>query len=245
MPTIRKKVCERFLSLEEIGALLSEAAPREHLVLHILTACGLRPAEILVLRMEDFDGTKLRIDEALKDREKGEARIGRTKTKESDSSVPVPPDLSREIAAWIAAHPERTNPRAFLFPNRRETPYSVGNYLKRYLKPLAERVGIHDLTHQAFRRTSSTHIQDYASVKDLQGHLRHTNPQTTLKHYTKVIPESLRAAVAALDENIAAAANESKQRRSKGLSKEASTDSKGQRAESKRVVSIHAWRKGT
>jgi hypothetical protein len=47
--------------------------------------------------------------------EKGEARIGRTKTKESDSSVPVPPDLSREIAAWIAAHPERTNPRAFLF----------------------------------------------------------------------------------------------------------------------------------
>ena len=46
MPTIRKKVCERFLSLEEIGALLSEAAPREHLVLHILTACGLRPAEI-------------------------------------------------------------------------------------------------------------------------------------------------------------------------------------------------------
>jgi integrase-like protein len=129
--------------------------------------------------MEDFDGTKLRIDEALKDREKGEARIGRTKTKESDSSVPVPPDLSREITAWIAAHPERTDPRAFLFPNRRETPYSVGNYLKRHLKPLAERVGIHDLTHQAFRRTSSTHIQDYASVKDLQGHLRHTNPQTT------------------------------------------------------------------
>ena len=149
--------------------------------------------------MEDFDGTKLRIDEALKDREKGEARIGRTKTKESDSSVPVPPDLSREIAAWIAAHPERNNPRAFLFPSRRETPYSVGNYLKRYLKPFAERVGIHDLTHQAFRRTSSTHIQDYARVKDLQGHLRHTNPQTTLKHYTKVIPESLRAAVAALD----------------------------------------------
>jgi site-specific recombinase XerD len=66
IPTIRKKVCERFLSLEEIGALLSEAEPREHLVLHILAACGLRPAEVLVLRIEDFDGTKLRIDEALK-----------------------------------------------------------------------------------------------------------------------------------------------------------------------------------
>jgi integrase len=213
-------------------------------VLHILTACGLRPAEILVLRTEDFDGTKLRIDEALKDREKGEARIGRTKTEHSDSSVPVPPDLAREFAAWIAAHPERTDPRAFLFPNHRKTPYSVGNYLKRHLKPLAERVGIHDLTHQAFRRTSSTHIQNYANVKDLQGHLRHTSPQTTLKHYTKVIPESLRAAVAALDENIAAAANESKHRRSKDLSKER-RQTKGARIESKRVVSIDAGRKQT
>jgi integrase len=250
IPTIQKDVCERFLSLEEIGALLSEAEPREHLVLHILAACGLRPAEVLVLRIEDFDGTKLRIDEALKDREKNEARIGRTKTKSSNSSVPTPPDLSREITGWIAAHPERANPRAFLFPNRRKTPYSVGNYLKRHLKPLAERVGIHDLTHQAFRRTSSTHIQDVVeSVKDLQGHLRHTNPQTTLKHYTKVIPESLRTAVAALGQKISTAANASKQRKSTDLSRDKSADSKGQRTESKsavsRVVSIDVWRKGT
>jgi integrase len=87
-------------------------------VLHILAACGLRPAEILVLRIEDFLGNQLRIDEALKDREKGAAaRIGETKTVASDSSVPVPPNLAREIAAWIAWHPERMNPRAFLFPS--------------------------------------------------------------------------------------------------------------------------------
>ena len=67
-----------------------------------------------------------------------------------------------------------------------------------------------DLTHQALRRTSSTHIQEYASVKELQAHLRHTNPQTALKHYTKVIPETKQAAVAALDDDIATAANESK-----------------------------------
>jgi integrase len=78
----------------------------------------------------------------------------------------------------------------------------VGNYLKRHLKPLAKKAGVRDVTHQAFRRTSSTHIQNHASVKDIQRHLRHTDPQTTLKHYAKVIPESLRAAVAALDEKI-------------------------------------------
>jgi len=202
MPNIRKKSCERFLTIDELRALLDQASPREHLVLRILAVCGLRPAEILVLRIEDFEGTLLRIDEALKERQKGEDRIGETKTAESDNYVPVPPDLGREIETWIAGHSDRNNPRAFLFPNSAGTAFGVGNYLKRHLKPLAKQVGIHDLTHQAFRRTSSTHMQNHATVKDMQRHLRHTDPQTALKHYTKVIPESLRAAVAALDAQI-------------------------------------------
>lgn len=102
MPNIRKKSCERLLSIDELRALLSQASPREHLVLRILAVCGLRPAEILVLRIEDFEGTQLRIDEALKERQQGEDWIGETKTAESDNYVPVPPDLAREIATWIA-----------------------------------------------------------------------------------------------------------------------------------------------
>ncbi len=244
MPKIRKTVCRRYLSMEEIGALLSQAEAREHLVLHILAACGLRPAEILVLRIEDFAGNQLRIDEALKDREKGNARIGETKTEASNSSVPVPPNLGREIAQWIARHPERMNPRSFLFPSRKKTPYSVGNYLKRFLKPLAQKVGIEDLTHQALRRTSSTHLQKYASVKDLQAHLRHTNPQTTLTYYTQVIPDSLCEAVAILDEHLRAAANESKQR-SRFLANltEAPIETEVQKPALERVVPIDGWRK--
>jgi integrase len=204
-PKIRKKPCERFLSVEECRALLSIAPPREHVILRIFTVCGLRPAEALVLRIEDFEGTQLRIDEALKERHNGDDRIGDTKTDESENFVPVPPDLQREIEAWITALPHRDDPRAFLFPSSSGTPFSVGNYLKRYLKPLAEKAGVRGVTHQAFRRTSSTHIQSLASVKDMQRHLRHTDPQTTLKHYAKVIPESLRAAIAALDARITGA----------------------------------------
>jgi integrase len=87
----------------------------------------LRPGEALTLRIDDFEGAQLRIDEALKERQLGEERFGDTKTEESDICVPVPPDLSREIAEWIAAHPQRDNPRAFLFLNRRGTAFSVGN----------------------------------------------------------------------------------------------------------------------
>jgi integrase len=129
---------------------------------------------------------------------------------ESDNYVSVPPDLSREIATWIASHPGRDNPRAFLFPNSRGTAFSVGNYLRRHLKPLAENIGIRDLTHQAFRRSSSTHLLKHANVKDMQRHLWHTDPQTTLKHDAKVIPESLRTAVAALDAQITGVTIESK-----------------------------------
>ncbi|PYT25501.1 MAG: hypothetical protein DMG57_24890, partial [Acidobacteria bacterium] len=80
MPKIRKKPCERFLSVEEFRALLSDAPPREHVILRIFAVCGLRPAEVLVLRIEDFEGSQLRIDEALKERQAGEDRIGDTKT---------------------------------------------------------------------------------------------------------------------------------------------------------------------
>src|SRR5260370_28059290 len=179
VPNIQKKSCERFLSVDELRALLSQASPREHVVLRILAVCGVRRAEVFVLRVEDYEGTQLRIDEALKERQKGEDRIGATKTAESDNFVPVPPDLGREIESWIAGHPERNNPRTFLFPNPAGTAFSVGNYLKRRLKPLAEKVGIHDLTHQAVRRTSSTHMQNHASVKDMQRHLRHTDAHLT------------------------------------------------------------------
>lgn len=87
MPNIKKKSCERFLSVDELRALLSQASAREHLVLRILAVCGLRPAEVLVLRIEDFERTQLRIDEALKERQRGEDRIGTTKTAESDNYV--------------------------------------------------------------------------------------------------------------------------------------------------------------
>lgn len=151
MPNIRKKSSERYLSVDELRAPLSHAAPREHLILRILAVCGLRPAEILFLRIEDFEGTQLRIDEALKERQKGEDRIGETKTAESDNYVPVPPDLAREIATWIGEHPDRGTPRAFLFPNSGGA-FGVGNYLKRHLKPLAEK--------PTFKTSHSRHSAD-------------------------------------------------------------------------------------
>jgi integrase len=52
---------------------------------------------------------------------------------------------------------------------------------------------------KAFRRTCATWFQQCGTAKDIQAHLRHSTPATTLGVYVQEIPESVRVAVEALD----------------------------------------------
>jgi integrase len=115
---------------------------------------------MFALRVDDLEAGILRIDEALKEAEKGSARVGET-----------------------------------------GTPYRIGNYLKRVLKPIAKKAGIPDLTYQALRRTFATHFQRYGSPRDAQAQLRHSKLEMT-GWYRKQIPETVRAAVEKLDTDI-------------------------------------------
>ena len=55
------------------------------------------------------------------------------------------------------------------------------------------------LTHQALRRSCATHMQGKGSIKDIQAHLRHAQPNVTADVYMQAIPESVRRAVETLD----------------------------------------------
>lgn len=67
------------------------------------------------------------------------------------------------------------------------------------LKEAGKKAGVAGVTHQMLRRTCSTYMAQITSVKDVQAHLRHTNAKTTLEHYIKSVPESVRVAVESLD----------------------------------------------
>jgi integrase len=190
-----RKPCERFLSIDEVRRLLAVATGREQVTLRLLLVGGLRPAELFALRTNDIRSGVLRIDEAVKERERQASgrRIGSTKTDESDGIVSLSADLETKLRAWADTRPAG----ALLFPSERGTTWRIGNYLKRVLKPLAVSVGIEDLTFQCLRRTCATHFG--GTVKDAQTQMRHTDPAITLRHYKKTIPESQRAAVEALD----------------------------------------------
>jgi integrase len=213
-----RKPCGRFYSLDEVRRLLSAAASaafRERLILRLFVVCGLRAQELFVLRVDDIEPGILRIDEALKETEKGAARIGETKSTTSNGYVAISPELEKELRTWLqirnlgdAYHQTAAPaPNDLLFPTEAGTPYRIGNYLKRVLKPIATAAGIPDFTYQALRRTFATHFQRYGSPKDAQAQLRHSKLEMT-GWYMKQIPETVRAAVEKMDTDICRAPDE-------------------------------------
>ncbi len=105
--------------------------------------------------------------------------------------------IDEALKEWTAA----PDPNDLLFPTETGTPFRIGNYLKRVLKPLAVKAGVPDLTYQALRRTFATHFQRYGSPKDAQTQLRHSKLEMT-GWYMKEIPETVRTAVEKMDSDI-------------------------------------------
>ena len=196
VPKRVKKVDQRFMTDEEIGAMLQyfrdNGQRRDELILWILYACALRPGELFALRWKDWNegnSDHLRIDESF-----GKSGLDDPKTPRSDSYVYLPSGvltLLREWRAWCGD----SRPEAFMFPSKRDTPMRYDNYLKRVLKPAAEAVGLEGITHQMLRRSFSTMALDSgASPKDVQGQMRHTEARMSL-YYGKVIPASVKQEV--------------------------------------------------
>jgi integrase len=136
-----RRPCARFYSLDEIRRLLSAAAAvslREHLIVRVFVIGGLRAQEMFALRIDDVEPGILRIDEALKETEKGAARIGETNSATSNGYIALSPELETELRTWVGLrkvadpyHRAASAPNDLLFPTEAGTPYRIGNYLKR------------------------------------------------------------------------------------------------------------------
>src|SRR3974390_2901223 len=67
---------------------------------------------------------------------------------------------------------------------------------------LARNLGLPKLTFQVIRRTIATLAQKKGTVKDVQGLLRHSRAATTTDVYMQEIPESVRATVNAIHQEL-------------------------------------------
>ena len=214
----RKKTCNLAHTIDECAALFASVAGRDHVAIRILTQLGLRSEETFALRRDDVLENELRIDEA-----QVNGHTKEPKTLASASSVYIPSDLMTELRQYLEAIDP--SPAAWLFPSsRKDVPMRAGNFLKRVLKPAAIRAGVRvtvaasgqqqtAVNFQSLRRTSSTLFGAKAKdPKSTQAHMRHSDPQVTLKHYQQAIPADVKAAAIALEFDLIQAEREAKEK---------------------------------
>ena len=115
--------------------------------------------------------------------------------------VHLPKELAEDLWLWKQECPD-ASPDAFIFPDAKGGFMDTGNYRKRVLHKLARELELPKLTFQVIRRTIATLAQKKGTVKDVQGLSRHSRAATTADVYMQEIPESVRATVDAIHQEL-------------------------------------------
>ena len=192
VPTQLRETDKTTLTWDQLRRALSELNVRDRLLLELDMTNALRPSELFGLRWKCFSeaASSMTVSETVY---KGKIRPW-GKTQRSLSTVHLPKDLAKQLAAWKEQSPD-PSPEAFIFPNQTGGFLDTDNYRKRVLHKLAKDLGLPKLTFQVIRRTIATLAQKKGTVKDVQGVLRHSRTATTTDVYMQEIPESVQATV--------------------------------------------------
>jgi integrase len=191
---------KRNLSPNELCILLTHLTGEDHLIIELFLFTALRPGELFALRWSAIEGDQLFIHQAVRRVKKGQDKIGPPKTKGSMGYVYLTRSLQTELEHWKQlAQPETDE--EYIFGSRNGTPKDAHNYLQRHLKPLAQKLGVEEVTFQALRRTFATLMQG-KGPKNAQTQLRHSDIAMTLGTYVQPISEDVKTAVESLDTDL-------------------------------------------
>jgi integrase len=197
----RKQKSERYLSLVECRALLSELSGRDRLIVRLFIQLGVRPEELFALRRNDVHDEFIRIDEVF-----SMEQIRKAHLEEHGVNVYVPPGLREELHAWMAS--TCGNDDDWLFPTARPrgshnlSPIRRATFLNGVLKPAAKKAGISDLDMITLRRTCAAHFGKKANAEDAHAQMRLVSPFTTFRYSQQRPSDSLKSAAMALEEEI-------------------------------------------
>jgi integrase len=183
----------------EIKALLDNLGIRERTLVLLAVSTGLRQSELFGLKWGDIDfaqGT-MKVTRSIV-----YGVVGPCKTESSQKPVPVHPLLANTLANWRkqCAYTEADD---WVFASRRHRgrrPYWGQAILRKYVRPVAQRVGIQKcIGWHTFRHTYSTLLRSVGTeFKVMQELLRHSTLRSTLDVYTQAITPAKHAAQAAV-----------------------------------------------
>ena len=190
----REKVPD-ILELSELQLLLSKLSVRERTLALLDAATGLRVSELLALRWDDidFENLEIRVTEAI-----WHQVVGDCKTEASAKPVPMDIYMAEDLLRWRRLSPyPMASDWVFASPTMKgKQPYWPDNLMKRYIRPVARKAGIHkQIGWHTFRHTFGTLLKaNGEDVKTVQELLRHATSRITLEVYTQAVTSHKRAA---------------------------------------------------
>ena len=180
-----------FLDAVQVEQLADAIDPRFGTLVRFAAYTGLRPCELVALRVGRLDllrGTA-RVAEAAPE-VAGRLEWGGVKTHEA-RTVRLPRSLAEELGAYLAGRPHGPDDLVFTAPLG--GPLRESKFVPGYFKPAARAAGLpatlrfYDLRHTA----ASLLIREGASVKAVQKQLGHATASITLDTYGHLFPDEL------------------------------------------------------
>ncbi|MEA4883322.1 MAG: site-specific integrase [Clostridia bacterium] len=170
--------------------------------------CGLRPQEIMGLTWDRIHPDYLVIDQAVKERTPEGYKIGGTKTDEV-RLVATTPYLSEKLTQHKANQKVRIIATAGY---NRDVNLVVTdamgnvpdlNYIRKYIRRLAKRAGVHCIPPKNLRSTYISLMGDLGiPIPVIQESVGHATPEMIAKHYLRVFSSSLQQAATLYHERL-------------------------------------------
>jgi integrase len=199
LPKVQRREMH-FLDAVQVEQLADAIDPRFATLVRFAAYTGLRPCELVALRVGRLDllrGT-VRVAEAAPE-VAGRLEWGGVKTHEA-RTVRLPRFLCDELGAYLADRPHGRDDLVFTAPLG--GPLRESKFVPGYFKPAARAAGFpptlrfYDLRHTA----ASLLIREGASVKAVQKQLGHATASITLDTYGHLFPDELDALAGRLED---------------------------------------------
>ena len=187
---------DNFYNKDELKKFLAAAKDtnlKKYAIFRLLAYSGMRIGECLALTWHDLDfkNNTVNINKTLA-RTKNGVKIQTPKTKASNRVISLDTETMQVLKMWQLEQRKQLlklginsmNKQQLIFSNR-ENKYINSDMIRKAIKAIAKKAGIHPITTHGFRHTHATLL--FASgmdIKQVQARLGHSNVQTTLNIYT-------------------------------------------------------------
>ena len=187
-----KQELKKFLDVAKDTSL------KKYALFRLLSYSGMRAGECLALAWHDLDykNNTIAINKTLA-RIKNKLVIQTPKTKASNRVISLDTETIQVLKMWQLEQRKQLLKLGINSMNKHQLIFSNGNNeyiysgtVRKSIKILAKKAGIHSITTHGFRHTHATLL--FASgmdIKQVQARLGHSNVQTTLNIYTHAIQD--------------------------------------------------------